>query len=241
MTIQKLKGNGRITFVVAHASTETRYTEKHTLVRFLLKFGDVCVFDLPGHGDERIEDGGVISTGDMLRRFTETMDTFPRPYIFIGYSLGALLGIKYLSTLEDTNYIALMIGAGLRVSEESAYRIRMFFDVRNFQAPSIAKSMEKRHGVHWEKLIVSVQNAIVGEENIMPTEEEITRIRQSPIYFLLAKKDQAYGTDQIPVEKDRIFIVDGNHFTYFHQKVAWDQTKDVLEQLIDIYSRNVGE
>jgi len=233
MTTHKFEGDGNVKFVLAHASTEIKYDQRHTLVRLLLRYGDVIVFDLPGHGDEQITDAKPLSSSDMVRKFSETMDAIEQPYFFIGYSLGALLGTKYFANRPDKSYRAVMIGSGLRSNEISLKKIETFFEPSNYQSPNVAKTLRARHGPYWKNLLYSIQQNLVSEDNIMPTPDEIMKIQELPVNFILAQNDQAYSIDSLDgIPSERIARVKGNHFTYFHQKIGWPQTKAVILELI---------
>ena len=191
---------------------------------------------MPGHGESRLQDGELIEVSDFINQFKNIIEEIidERDTTYIGYSLGGLLGMKVLPQLEKDNLKVVGIGTGLRVDEASRTRIKDFFSVRSFRPPNIQRIMQDKHGNHWPQLIKSLQNSLIKPE-ILPNNEELEVIRKGKYYFILAENDQAYKRKDIDfvVEQERIFMVPGNHFTYYHQNIGWTATKNSLQEIIN--------
>lgn len=229
--------------IVAHGSTETAYNEDHPLINFLLGYTKtVYSLDLPGHGSLQLREASPLTFNEAF----EQLVTLLLPYVtqkrvlFVGFSLGGLFGIKLSTSLErfTNTWAGIYIGAALRISTHSEEHILQFFEESSYEEMGWANQIQKHHGPHWRELLATLRSWLQVNSFLRPTSHELHRIREGKHYFILAERDQAFSREDIlyaetPEAPIPLYIVKGHHFTYFHPKVGWPQTRQSLIEIIN--------
>jgi hypothetical protein len=228
--------------IVMPGSTQLAYDKNHVLIKkLIISFSKVYSLDLPGHGKMAIKSENILNFNDEFEKLSKALIPIitDQNVCFVGYSIGGLIGIKLQSILTrfSQNYTGIYIGSGLRISEVAAPRIQNFFSEGSFQAFGWKDLMERDHGKYWRYLLKTLTEWLKPNSYLHPNDHELEKITRESHFFILAKKDQSFKIDDIRYafqthnREPRIYEVKGDHFTYFHEKVGWEDTKASLDKI----------